>query len=242
MSREQLHLIELKPVSHNTAATPSITYGLRGLPGLNGKDGLDGQIGQQGAAGEAGLDGRSGTDGKAGQQGDQGKAGKDGKGIASIKFGAGLAWVHIAWSDGTEQTIQVEAPKGTVDDPKMLLNASVDAAVKDIRAGDGIIVEEDRFGNFTISVSGIRTRKTIYYDYAPIKADRLLSIDASDRTIDIDLSAQAIEGRELDIYCRDSTYTVTILGTINGSTNCTMVQYDSFRIVYNSDAAIWELR
>ena len=250
-----IELIELTPVKRSCNSVslvssshilPSQIMGLRGLPGVNGEPGKQGIQGPAGLSGRDGVDGRDGSPGLRGEQGMHGRDGvdgKDGKGISSIKFGPGLSWVLIRWSDGTEETIQCEKPAGTVDDPKWSLDGLNDLyRVKDILAGFGIVVSEDDFGNFTIELSKFIDRVTVTSSRDALATDKHVTIDASSAVVTYNLSPLETDGRELDIYCIDSTNAVTLTGVINGSTNPTMAQYDSYRITYNAGASLWELR
>jgi hypothetical protein len=241
--RNTLQLIELKPVEFKGKTTPSLSIGLRGLTGIQGKTGKSGVQGEQGAPGLAGTDGLDGAIGQAGIDGMNGNNGADGRGISSLKFGPGLSWVRIVWSDGTAETIKTIEPKGTSDDPKWLMDGISELyKVKDLIAGNNITIDEDRYGNFTISVNPVKNNRTITVSETLTANDTVITIDASSNAVTADLSAIETDGRQVDIYCIDSTYTATVTGVINGSTNPTMIQYDSFRMIYNADASLWELR
>jgi hypothetical protein len=242
---EYLELMPAKSKRKPSILSNSLVMGLRGLPGIDGKQGIQGAAGIAGSdglsiVGPAGIDGKQGTAGADGKPGAQGKAGR---GIDSIKFGPGLAWVWIRWSDGTEETIQSEQPAGTSEDPKWLLDGASELnRVRDLIAGTGIVISEDNYGNFTISTSDTINRKTLTSSLAAISTDRYITIDASDNIVTYDLSGIESDGRQIDIYCIDSTFAVTLTGTVNGSDNPTMSQYDSFRMTYNASESSWELR
>lgn len=238
--RDILQLIELKPATSQQSSAIHNVIGLRGLTGLEGKQGSPGVAGSSGKDGTSGEPGIQGEIGQQGTSGKDGAKGKDGKGIESIKFGPGLSWVHIKYSDGTEETVQTIKPAGTSDDPLNYISGDA-SNVRDILAGIGIDVDEDRRGNFTISLAGVKDRRTIYHDTTLTTDHRIITVDASSRAITVTLPT-IVDGTQYDIYCVDSTNTVTITGVLNGDTNPSMIQYDSYRIIGNADEGIWEVR
>lgn len=156
--RAKIDLIELKPSSHKSSQT-FYSMGLRGLPGINGTDGLNGHPGEQGPAGETGEPGPAGErgiDGQDGSEGRPGRNGRDGRGIQSMKVGPDMKWILITYTDGTQETVPVEGPKGTVNDPKWLLDGALELwRVKDIVPGsDNVTITSDLSGVYTISVTG----------------------------------------------------------------------------------------
>jgi len=85
-------------------------------------------------------------------------------------------------------------------------------------------------------------RLTITADRTLLKTDSVISVDASSNTVDVTLDATPVDGQEYDIHVNDSTFTVTLVGVINGVTNPTFVKYGSPRVVWNADIDEWENR
>ena len=242
-----LQLKKLQPISQSYV--PVSLRGLRGATGTKGKDGisLPAEHGINGKNGLNGLQGEQGTPGTAGKNGRKGERGESGNvlldQIAAFKWGNSLQWLELHLKDGSKHVVEGIPPTGKEDDPFWLLggDSAGGITVKDIIAGKDIEVDVNK-GIYTIKLSSIKARRTIYWDTSIVECDRMITVDASDRTIDIDLSGQEIEGRQLDVFCIDASFAVTILGTVNGDVDPAMAKYDSYRIVYNSDALIWELR
>lgn len=148
-NKVELVLHKLLPAKHEYV--PLIIPAMRGFMGKDGMHGIQGMQGIQGLLGEQGHRGRDGKDGSSGIDGLRGARGPIGRGIQAFKFGLGMRWIELFYTDGTSETVKAIAPAGTENDPLWLMGGNpAGVTVKDIIGGDGIIVEVNQ-GIYTIS-------------------------------------------------------------------------------------------